>query len=79
MKASILYTVVFMILLAACQLVETVYLRHSQTGRIVQCGPYQGVGPQVGAVNVAQQRGCIKDYRVQGYLRVPRPKKETGQ
>ena len=59
-----------LLILAACQIVETVYLRHPQTGRVAQCGPYQGVGPQMGAVNVVQQRGCIEDYRVQGYVRV---------
>jgi hypothetical protein len=48
---------------------ETIYLRHSETGTLVQCGPYTG-GP---ANRNASLRYCVADYQQQGYLRVPAP------
>ena len=48
---------------------ETVYVRHLETGAVVQCGPYTG-GP---ANRTASLRYCVGAYQQQGYVRVPAP------
>jgi hypothetical protein len=61
------------LLVAACGQIDAVYLKHPTTGRVVQCGPYTGVTGYTHTGTVLQQRGCIEDYRAQGYERVPSP------
>jgi len=53
--------------LAACGVTETVILRHPETGKKVECGPYFG-HPNLGRGDL---RHCIQDYHRQGYERAP--------
>ncbi len=57
--------------LAACARIEAVTLKHPETGHIVQCGPYTGLTGYTYSGAVMQQRGCVVDYKDQGYVRVP--------
>ena len=56
-------------LLAGCQ-TDPVHLRHPQTGKRVQCGPYPAYSFQHQMASANQERGCIEDYQRQGYERV---------
>ena len=64
------------LLLVGCASVEAAYLKHPQTGQVVQCGPYTYVilrasgEPEAAA---ARQRQCIEDYKEQRFVRVPSP------
>ncbi len=60
-----------LLVLAACGRVDPVTLKHPETGESVQCGPYTGLTDRSYAGGVLQQRGCIEDYRAQGYKRIP--------
>ena len=54
---------------------DKVYLRHTETGHTVECGPYKyalNIPDKQIAFN--QERACITDYQRQGYERVPREK-----
>ena len=56
---------------------EPVYLKNSSTGEVVQCGPY-GNDPSIYGTNVPQavamrEAQCIRDYKEQGFVRVPTP------
>ncbi len=57
--------------LAACARIEAVRLKHPETGHIVQCGPYTGLTDYTYSGAVISQRGCVEDYKDQGYVRVP--------
>ena len=62
------------IALAGCQPFVTapVFLKHSQTGRVVVCGPYR-YRDQSAIMVAFQEQQCITDYQRQGYDRVPGP------
>ncbi len=47
-----------------------VYLKHTQSGQIVQCGPFPTGGVQA-AAGALHENQCITDYQRQGYERVP--------
>lgn len=49
---------------------EPVYLRNPGTGQIVRCGPYH---PGNAGANAIREVQCIKDYKEQGYIRIPEP------
>ena len=56
--------------LAACT-TTPVHLKHQETGKVVQCGPFRQGGP-TGAVAAAMHEAkCIDDFKEQGYVRVP--------
>ncbi len=57
--------------LAACLRIEAVRLKHPETGHVVQCGPYTGMTEADFAGTVIIQRGCVRDFKEQGYVRVP--------
>jgi len=57
--------------LGACGTIDAVTLKHPVTGEIVQCGPHTGLGRSAFAVTAQLQRGCIQDYKEQGFQRVP--------
>ena len=46
-----------------------VMLRHPRTGQTVQCGPYSWNEMRTGNVT-ERERGCIEDFRRQGYERI---------
>jgi hypothetical protein len=48
---------------------KPVRLRHSQTGTVVTCGPYDN-RPSQSAASVLRERGCIDDFQRQGYERI---------
>lgn len=58
---------------SACARIGAVRLEHPITGEVQQCGPYAGLTniTYLGAVEL--QRGCIEDFRAQGYERVSEP------
>lgn len=57
--------------LAGCS-TAPVYLKHTETGQVVQCGPYPTGGIQA-AAGAFHENQCITDYQRQGYERVPSP------
>ena len=59
---------------AACSLhsIDAAYLRHPETGDEVTCGPYRGP-PDAMEAYVGELRGCINDFRAQGYVRIGKP------
>lgn len=57
--------------LAACLRIEAVRLKHPETGHVVQCGPYTGMTAADKAATVIIQRGCVQDFKEQGYVRIP--------
>ncbi len=63
------------LLLVGCASVEAAYLKHPQTGQVVQCGPYTYVILRAfdGPALAARQRQCIEDYKEQRFVRVPSP------
>ncbi len=67
-KTAVLISIAFA--LAACLRIEAVRLKHPETGHIVYCGPYTGLNPDTFASSVIIQRGCVVDYKDQGYVRV---------
>ena len=58
-------------LAAGCMRIEAVTLKHPATGHMVTCGPYGGMSQIQFAATVIIQRGCIRDFKEQGYVRVP--------
>ena len=56
--------------LVACGTIDAVTLKHPVTGEIVQCGPHTGLGKSSFAATAALQRGCIEDFKEQGFQRV---------
>ena len=57
-------------MMTGCGSTDPVYLRQAQTGMTATCGPYTvGPGPSWAAA-AARERGCVEDYRHQGYERV---------
>jgi hypothetical protein len=59
------------LVLVACQYATApVVLKHPKTGKIVQCGPYWIANDAKDMSGVARmERGCIEDYKEQGYVR----------
>ena len=49
---------------------ETVYLRNSTTGQVVECGPYKSTETG-GPASSSAERSCIEDYQRQGFVEVP--------
>ena len=67
-------TTLFFVLpiLAACQYATApVILKHPKTGKVVQCGPYWigNVANEDMSGVAKMERGCIEDYKEQGYVR----------
>ncbi len=60
-----------MLALAACAYTDPVLLRHPETGKTVQCGPYPTGGIQATAAAMHEAR-CLDDYQRQWYERVPK-------
>jgi hypothetical protein len=56
-------------ILAGCTS-DPVFLRHPQTGKKAQCGPYNATGVANRMATVELERGCVADYHRQGYERV---------
>ncbi len=51
---------------------DAVYLKHSQTGKEVKCGPFP---IEVGIlVSDKERRRCVKFFEDIGYVRIPTPK-----
>ncbi len=73
MNRVLLSAIAVMIVAAACGRLEAVHFKHPGTGKTVQCGPYTGFTGYTYSGGVIMQRGCVEDYRAQGYLRVPPP------
>ena len=61
---------------AGCVSSDTVYMRN-MAGEMVQCGPYSVPYTVYAPISVQtldnQLRGCVEDYRRQGYERVAMP------
>ncbi len=51
---------------------EPIYLRHQKTGQIVQCGPDYGDAMKAASIQM-RELTCINDYRLQGFVRIPKP------
>jgi hypothetical protein len=49
---------------------DPAFLRHPQTGKKAQCGPYSVAGWAATQAATVRERGCIEDYQRQGYERV---------
>lgn len=58
-----------LLILAACT-TAPVYLKHPQTGAVVNCGGYPA-GGWAATAGALREAKCIDDYRSQGYVRVP--------
>ena len=58
-------------ILAGCS-TAPVYLKHTESGQIVQCGPFSNMGMRPTAAAFHENQ-CITDYQRQGYERVPAP------
>lgn len=60
-----------LVVLVGCQQTAPVVLKHPKTGKTVQCGPYHiGLSGDFKMEGIAmQERGCIEDFKEQGYLR----------
>jgi hypothetical protein len=57
-------------LFAGCQ-TDPVFLRHPQTGRTVQCGPYSHSTDPISFETATTKEGnCVEKYERQGYERV---------
>ena len=56
--------------LASCDTVSDVRLKDPATGEIAICQGKGGLSANRYAVTVAEQRGCIEDFKDQGYVRV---------
>ena len=56
-------------ILAGCT-TDPVHLRHPQTGKTVQCGPYPTATGPATMTALEHERGCVQDYQRQGYERV---------
>ncbi len=51
---------------------DAVYLKHSQTGKEVKCGPFP---IEVGfLVSDKERRRCVKFFKDRGYVQIPSPK-----
>lgn len=57
--------------LAGCT-TAPIYLKHTETGRVVECGPYF-YSAAVSVAAAVREAQCIEDYKEQGYHRVPAP------
>ena len=57
--------------LAGCMSIDAVVLKHPETGETVQCGPHSGLTGSNFAATALIQRGCIQDYKEQGFQRAP--------
>ena len=66
MIGIMLIIVMELAVLSAC---TSDYLRHSETGKKVNCGPYFGDPASDHSARLLK-RGCIEDYERQGYERV---------
>ena len=59
-----------LVFLAGCQ-TDPVFLRHPETGRKVQCGPYShNTDPLSFETATTRESNCIEKYERQGYERV---------
>ncbi len=67
---SILTGAVLIALLGGCETVKDVRLQHPDTGKVVVCEGASGVGQQEADRAVSVQRGCIEDFKAQGYQRI---------
>ncbi len=56
--------------LAACSTIKDVRLQHPDTGKIAVCEGKSGVRSREYPTAVLEQRGCIQDYKEQGYVRI---------
>lgn len=65
-------TVAVCLLAAGCSATMPVYLKHIETGQIVQCGPFPNLGMRATAAAFHENQ-CITDYQRQGYERAPSP------
>lgn len=59
-------------LLAACS-TETIYMKNQTTGQIATCGGHPLAFPIYATVASSHDEDCVKDYKEQGYARVPAP------
>ena len=67
MRAILLMTV---FLLGACGSVEDVHLRHPETGETAVCTGGSNISSRNKQTKVIEQRGCIEDFKEQGYQRI---------
>lgn len=64
-----LFSIVGILAILAGCMTDPVVLRHPQTGKKVQCGPYY-TGTSADTLSAPiRERGCIEDYQRQGYER----------
>lgn len=66
-----IYIAILCLFAAGCS-TDPVYLKHSESGQIVQCGPFSSMGLRATAAALHENQ-CIADYQRQGYERVPSP------
>ena len=73
MQKLLLLSVTVM-LLGACAMGETVYMKHPGTGDMVKCGGDIAYGniPAGNDTNLLKLRFCIDDFKEQGYKRMPK-------
>lgn len=64
-------SIIAVLIVAGCGTVDPVTLRHPETGKTVVCHGGGGLTANAAARRVVTQRGCIEDFRSQGYRRVP--------
>lgn len=62
-------TILLFVVAAACARQTTpIVMKHPETGKIVQCGPYPASG--IGSIGTPDREAqCIRDYKGQGYVR----------
>ncbi len=56
--------------LAACGTVKEVRLQHPDTSKIAVCEGKSGLNNPGYQTAVLEQRGCIQDYKEQGFVRI---------
>ena len=62
--------IVLLALLGACGTLKDVRLQHPDTGKVVVCEGRGGLTTHGYALVLAEQRGCIEDFKAQGYQRI---------
>jgi len=62
-------------LFSACS-TDLIYLKNKETGEVVHCGGhFVGLDKDFKIEGIAQEESqCIKDYKEQGFVRVPGPR-----
>lgn len=73
MTKTLIAAAILALVTSACGRIDAVWLAHPATGEVVQCGPYAGLTGYTYPSTTLLMRGCIEDFRAQGYERVSEP------